>query len=694
VPSVRCDAAAMFRRSRENKARLEHKLYLAREAPEPIFDLSECALQNVPQGIYSLCRVFLKEVLRLDDNRLTSLSGGGQLKDLLLLKVLDLHSNAFVYLPDDIQLLKNLKELYLNDNQLKKLPETICNLSSLVVLNVANNSLKALPQNLGHLKKLKLLSLNANKHLKHLPKSICQAQRLTTLELDPDRFVYPPSEVVAQGAEAILRYVCNDVGVDYLGPDHFQDSVVEDVDDSADQIDAFEAKIWKLENIKKQRLQDFLEMERANELLQKQEFELANAQKISKNQLLADITRRQTRLDSKLVKLQQLKEVERFKLVEMVLEAEQRADGAIKQLLALNSEPLAQLLEQEREEEERLLAAADKYNKALRKDDILENMEDLLEQELIRFQQFHDSRVEASKNILEMETHYDYRVTEILQSQDLHKAELLEKLQEDGDLQKVAVGALLERGDARSWGLLQQVRLVESQLAALTFIEMDKRKLEIDHNLNDLSEKRIDLSCLLIDLLEQQKQRRAQLLSTLQTLEEFSCNSEDFWLKQYQRLLDKLPEGLSEAQKNIDPMLAQALLLNGVINCLPFLAKMTQCQYDVENITESDLSEAGITNRLDRMHILDAFQMYKKEKACKSPVTPTAPALPIEEASAPPLDQVTTMASECAICLDRACEVIFVPCGHFCCCAECPTTLTECPMCRTEIERKIRVVSS
>jgi E3 ubiquitin-protein ligase LRSAM1 len=242
--------------------------------------------------------------------------------------------------------------------------------------------------------------------------------------------------------------------------------------------------------------------------------------------------------------------------------------------------------------------------------------------------------------------------------------------------------------------MLQQVRLVESQLAALTFIEMDKRKLEIDHNLNDLSEKRIDLSCLLIDLLEQQKQRRAQLLSTLQTLEEFSCNSEDFWLKQYQRLLDKLPEGLSEAQKNIDPMLAQALLLNGVINCLPFLAKMTQCQYDVENITESDLSEAGITNRLDRMHILDAFQMYKKEKASKSPVTPTATALTIEEASAPPLDQVTTMASECAICLDRACEVIFVPCGHFCCCAECPTTLTECPMCRTEIERKIRVVSS
>ena len=47
------------------------------------------------------------------------------------------------------------------------------------------------------------------------------------------------------------------------------------------------------------------------------------------------------------------------------------------------------------------------------------------------------------------------------------------------------------------------------------------------------------LSCLLIDLLEQQKDRRTQLLSTLQNLEEFNDNSDDFWLKQYQRLLDK-----------------------------------------------------------------------------------------------------------------------------------------------------------
>ena len=75
------------------KARLEHKRYLAQESPEPVrqislsssstssiimktgsqssspssqvFDISECALKNVPAGIYSRCKVARKEALLL-----------------------------------------------------------------------------------------------------------------------------------------------------------------------------------------------------------------------------------------------------------------------------------------------------------------------------------------------------------------------------------------------------------------------------------------------------------------------------------------------------------------------------------------------------------------------------------------------------------------------------------------------------
>lgn len=79
---------------------------------------------------------------------------------------------------------------------------------------------------------------------------------------------------------------------------------------------------------------------------------------------------------------------------------------------------------------------------------------------------------------------------------------------------------------------------------------------------------------LLTDLLDQQNCRRTQLLSTLKNLEISGDTAlEDFWLKQYQQLLDRLPSGLAEAQKNMNPNLAESLLIAGVIHCLPFLAK-------------------------------------------------------------------------------------------------------------------------
>lgn len=80
-----------------------------------------------------------------------------------------------------------------------------------------------------------------------------------------------------------------------------------------------------------------------------------------------------------------------------------------------------------------------------------------------------------------MET--DSKLLDVLQNQDLHKVELINQLIADNDLQKAAVATLLERGDARSWGLLQQIRLVEAQLAMLTGIEIDRKKLQMDQQM-------------------------------------------------------------------------------------------------------------------------------------------------------------------------------------------------------------------
>lgn len=86
----------------------------ARENPEPIFEISDCALKNVPSGIYLLCKVFRKKELRLGRNKLSSLTGGGQLSDLLLLTVLDLSNNEFTNLPVDICCLTLLEVSHYN----------------------------------------------------------------------------------------------------------------------------------------------------------------------------------------------------------------------------------------------------------------------------------------------------------------------------------------------------------------------------------------------------------------------------------------------------------------------------------------------------------------------------------------------------------------------------------------------------
>ncbi|KRT79902.1 hypothetical protein AMK59_7870, partial [Oryctes borbonicus] len=227
----------------------------------------------------------------------------------------------------------------------------------------------------------------------------------------------------------------------------------------------------------------------------------------------------------------------------------------------------------ERLEEERIINAANECSNQLRKEDILNAMQEMIEQETKSFNQLSQMRSDAAHHILEQELQSNDNLALLLETQSLRQSELVAKIQQDSDLQKAAVCALLERGDARCWGLIQQVRLVEAQLAALTAIEMDRQKLKIDKQINDLSEKRANLSSLLMELLDQQNCRRIQLLSTIKILEEKDNTTEDFWLIQYQLLMDRMPSGIIESQKNMNPSLVEALLMAGVWHSIPFLLK-------------------------------------------------------------------------------------------------------------------------
>ena len=44
----------------------------------------------------------------------------------------------------------------------------------------------------------------------------------------------------------------------------------------------------------------------------------------------------------------------------------------------------------------------------------------------------------------------------------------------------------------------------------------------------------------------------------------------------------------------------------------------------------------------------------------------------------------------CMICCDRQIEVVFLTCGHQLACLKCAEKIDHCPICRTQIETKVR----
>nr|XP_034334885.1 death-associated inhibitor of apoptosis 2-like [Crassostrea gigas] len=44
----------------------------------------------------------------------------------------------------------------------------------------------------------------------------------------------------------------------------------------------------------------------------------------------------------------------------------------------------------------------------------------------------------------------------------------------------------------------------------------------------------------------------------------------------------------------------------------------------------------------------------------------------------------------CKICLDAEVGVVFLPCGHLCCCVMCAPAVRQCPICRAEIRGTVR----
>lgn len=594
----------------------------------------------------------------------------------------------------------NLRELYVSNNRLKTLPNSIGQLKNLRLLNLSDNLLKILPSSLGQLTKLTSIDVSRNPNLKVLPKELCGAINLTSITLDIENVTYPPSEISQMGTIEIMKFFCKEVGKEYIEP-------LDTVDDASPDA----GLLSPIEYNKSLRSQ-LTNLEEQDESMQRLENEIHEASRRQKERFLEEFSREQKKLDFEFNKIQNEKDIDRSKLIKQIQDEENVTEEMVAKLLQINlSNPqhIQQLLEHDQKEHDRLLEMCRTQYTDLKKTDTLKAMEGLLQEEYEyekSLKAYGETQSEVKQSFIIEELHANNQMDDLLKSRDREQGDMIMKLLKDENLQKAAVGALLEKCDARTWGLVQEISLVESNLAKLSSIELDRRKLELDDNMENLAEQRIKLSLLLVDLLEQQESRRTQLIETLQAMEKEKKTSSDFWLIRYQQLLESVPSQFISSQQQLDPILANYLLQEGVIHCLPFLVLWISSKHELKNLNNDMLIEQGLRLSTDRASILKAIQLYLEEiEATDSKMGTSISAIDLLPSAPSPSDvgedsQVegsvkSSEASECVVCMENSCAVVFIPCGHLCCCMKCSDSIDKlCPMCRQEIERKIRVIHS
>lgn len=163
--------------------------------------------------------------------------------------------------------------------------------------------------------------------------------------------------------------------------------------------------------------------------------------------------------------------------------AEDASTLAVEKLLSLRNVPDPILLEREQQEQQVILEQLRIQHSELRKTEVLKAMTDSLAGERCYIDAYQQRRDNTARDILEAEINSNEQINRILWCNDRDRSGVVEGIMHDEQLQRAAVGSLIENNDARSWALVEQVRLVEAQLLRVTRLELDRKQLSVDVHL-------------------------------------------------------------------------------------------------------------------------------------------------------------------------------------------------------------------
>ncbi|XP_036039444.1 E3 ubiquitin-protein ligase LRSAM1 isoform X1 [Onychomys torridus] len=716
--------------SEEARKRLEYQMCLAKEAgADDILDISKCELSEIPFGAFATCKVLQKKVLIIHTNHLTSLLPKScSLSSLATIKVLDLHDNQLTALPDDMGQLTVLQVLNVEKNQLTHLPRSIGNLLQLQTLNVKDNKLKELPDALGELRSLRTLDISENE-VRRLPQTLAHVRTLETLSLDALSMVYPPPEVCAAGTAALQQFLCKESGLEYYPPSQYllpvleQDGAENSQDSPDGPINRFsrEEAEWQnrfsdYEKRKEQKMLEKLEFERRLDLGQREHAELLQQSYSHKDEILQSVKQEQTRLEQGLSERQRCLDAERQQLREQLKQTEQSIASRIQRLLQDNqrqkkSSEILKSLENERIRMEQLMSITQEETENLRQREIASAMQQMLAESCksrliqMAYESQRQSLVQqACSSMAEM----DKRFQQILSWQQMDQSKAISQILQESVMQKAAFEALQVKKDLAHRQIRNQIRLIETELLQLTQLELKRKSLDTEALQEMISEQRWALSNLLQQLLKEKRQREEELHDILVELEAKSeTKQENYWLIQYQRLLNQKPLSLKLQEEGMERQVVALLVGLSADHYLPVFAHHRISLDMLSRMSPGDLakvgvSEAGLQHEILRRarDLVDAARVQPeleppKDEVLGVPEPPTAPEEPPESVgpSAPPaeLDMPT---SECVVCLEREAQMVFLTCGHVCCCQQCCQPLRTCPLCRQEISQRLRIYHS
>merc|ERR1712106_88145 len=563
---------------------------------------------------------------------------------------------------------------------------------------------------------------------KRIPKEVAHLRGLETLLLDEEHIEYPHPEVVSQGTEAIMRFLCSECQIDYIAPSEYRPSISETngktngvkeaVIDPYDQF--VKGHLAAEEKKKEEKRQQAVELERQMVETQDREQELNRQNTKQKKKLLDNLAEEENKMEVEMIKFQQVRDEEKM-LNDKMNKTEQQSDFLIKELMDSNmrySDPakVMEALEADKKQMEDQFKIASGDIEKLKEKEVLRAMQMMMEEEMQKKAtiKLYEDRQGVIQSAMTSTLENDKAVEEVLSSKGKQQTELISKMLEDEKYQREAFQALLVQQDHRALEITDQLAMIQNELAALTMVEMKKRDMKVEFELEMMVDKRETLTKLLLDLMDKKQQRADDLQKMMKDLETGKEEEqENYWLIQYQKLLDSKPKGLESDEKNLDTKVKDLLSSCGGEEYLPLFAKKQVSMKELLFMEDKDLMELGVSSEYIRKKIkaiVDEYQEMGKKLTTKlsslengepadpsAPPTemdelaPTAPALPSEEgaASAPPIE--TFQSAKCVVCMERKCDIIFLPCGHLCSCSLCDRDLSNCPLCRAVITQRVRI---